>query len=212
MVVYISKEPHYRLPSSSWWGICRYDTREQGFRKWVTFGYVSHMYGNVQVFDPNKIGNAVNSFVEFTLDDLQLDDHLHVFVVYTEDNEEIRSQVFHPRIYNDFMTVYQWNRTVEAGQIQIVYKSSTEHEVTVTLGTCTSIDISGTNVLLTIDKDTNWKTTSTAGLYILHGTLTITTLTFSLFGEPGYYKLVMKDQNLNSISEQDIFLGRKPYQ
>jgi hypothetical protein len=214
MIVYISKEPHYRLPATSWWGICRkdqYSTHDRGFRKWVVFGYVSHEPSDVQVFDPNPIGNTVNTFVEFPLNDVQLDDTLHVFVVYTEDNEELHSQVFHPRIYNDFMSVFQWDRPVETTgleHIRSVYKSSTEHEVIIILGTCTSIDISGIGVILTISKDSGWETTSTTGLYILPGTITGKTLTFSLFGEPGYYTLAMKDRNLNNISTQDIFLGR----
>jgi hypothetical protein len=215
MIVYISKEPHYRLPASSWWGICRKDEYNTtlGFRKWVAFGYVSHQLGDVKVYDPNMIGDEVNTFVEFTLVNLQLENTVHAFVVYTEDNEEIRSQIFHPRMSNDFMAVYEWNRTVQIADhpIQSVYKSSTEHEVVVTLGDCTSIDILVTDRILTMYKNTDWETTSTPELYISHGTLSPTTLTFSLFGEPGYYTLVMKDQDLNTLHEQQIFIGKQTF-
>ena len=213
--VYLTKEPHYSLPVTSWWGICRATEYAQDFRQWIAFGYVSHQMDDFHIFNPNRLGDGTSTFIGFTVSDIPFEDDLYIFAVFTEEDVELRSQTFHPRINTDFVSVYQWNRSglSASTQIQTVYTSSTEHGVVVTLvPDCVSIEISLDETLLTLHRDSDWVAppmASGTGLVVVkrEETSSVTTVSLSVFGVPGYYTIVLLDSTGGRLDQLETFIG-----
>jgi hypothetical protein len=121
-----------------------YIQSDQGFRKWISYGYVSHQVDDFHIVDSNQMGDETRRFIEFTVPFAALAtkpegpriatlEELYIFVVFSETDEELRSQRVHPLIDTDFFDAYQWNRKSHAlsNAMKCTYKSSTEHELVV---------------------------------------------------------------------------------
>jgi hypothetical protein len=151
---------------------------------------------------------------------IDFQDHRYVFVVFDEADTELCSQTFHPRLYNDFISVYEWERSSrqESTRIKNVYLSSTEHDVVITLTDDVaaieiSVDRSDTyEPLLTLERDSDWNSPSGTvdmGLLVFKHTDSPvgTTLTLSVFGTPGYYKIVLLPVTGDIIDSLETFIG-----
>ena len=238
--VYLTKEPHHRLPTTSWWGICPYDNyvdQSEGFTKWNTFGYVAHQPDDFHVLDTNRMTTVTNACVDFVVPTVDLQDRLYVFAVYTEDDVELQSQAFHPQVYNPFIDAYRWNREVSTKafgtgtSIQTRYKSSTEHGVIVTsdvgfdTGSHVEVYIDQSGHICTKDSEcetahayTKLRTVDVSpilnGVFsdgmvvVVHSSHSNTQFSFSIFGAPGYYKLILiNDKGDLLCPALETFLG-----